>query len=151
MRRNDIVSMKPIRQKDGGITYIPVRQPTGEELDALPAVGELAPHEATREVLTGGYVDRAKGFSIKTWQLAALSGAGLYVIGKATLAYPWLSVAGVLILLAGMGAVWFAAFAIDLLLSPAGVAWYNSRRMWNHLDREQTERHSRYRRPNERQ
>jgi hypothetical protein len=58
---------------------------------------------------------------------------------------PLFSIRAILILLAGAGLVWLGAFALDLLLSPAGVALYNSRRLWNHLDREQTERHRFYR------
>ncbi len=141
-----IVTMKPILRRDGGVTYIPVR--AEEESTA----GELAPMnpatlaerqsaaQPVQEHLRGDYTSRAIGFSIKTWQIALLAGLGMWLLARVGAGVPLFSIKAMLWLLAGASVVWMGAFALDLLLSPAGVAWYNSRRQWNHLDREQKER-----------
>ena len=96
--------------------------------------------QPVQERLTGDYTNRAIGFSIKTWQIALLAGLGMWLFSRVGAGVPLFSIRAMLWLLAGTGVVWMAAFALDLLLSPVGVAWYNARRFWNFMDREQKER-----------
>jgi len=148
--KSTIVQMKPIRRADGGVTYIPQRQQGPDagqlmELDPMQLAQQQSASQPVQERLTGDYKSRAVGFSIKTWQLSAIFGAAMWLLARLAGGFPLLSIKALLVMLLGFGLVWLAAFLADLLLSPAGVAWYNARRLWNHLDKEQAERHRFYR------
>ena len=150
MTQKPIITMKPIPRRDGGVTYIPVR---ADEPNAPPQAGPLAEmgpgqlveRQAAKpapivENLTGDYKSRAIGFSIKTWQVSLIAGLAMWLIARLGAGVPLFSIKAMLALLAGVGVVWFGAYALDLALSPAGVELYKARRMWNFLDREQKER-----------
>ena len=149
--RSNIIDLKPITTRDGRTTYIPVRAPESEPgdlaaLDPATLAQMQARQQPVVERLGGSYKDRAIGFSIKTWQVALLFGVIAWLLARIGAGWPLFSIKALLALAFAAGLVWLAAFGLDLLLSPAGVAWYNSRRMWNHLDREQKERFKHYRR-----
>lgn len=147
--KSDIIEMKAVHRADGGVMYQPVRNRQADPaeltvVDAAALAEQQARAQPVQERLTGSYRDRAIGFSIKTWQISALVGVGLWLLARVAADVPLLSIKAILILLAGAGVVWGIAFALDLLISPAGVALYNARRLWNHIDREQAERHRRF-------
>ncbi len=144
--KSAIVTLKPVTMADGRTTYIPVRQNEERDatdltpIDAMQMAQRQMSAQPVTEKLTGGYKDRAIGFSIKTWQVSLLFGVIAWLLARVGAGVPLFSVRALLVLALGAGVVWFAAFALDLLLSPAGVAWYKARRFWNYMDREQIER-----------
>ncbi len=91
-----------------------------------------------------GYVDRAKGFSIATGPLAAASGLVVLLIGISAFGVPLLSVAALLLALAGFTLAWLLAYVVHTLVSPDGATFAQVVLMWGYLRREQTERHRRY-------
>ncbi len=147
--KHAIIAMRPLPPSSDARapkTFAPVRAP--EPQDELadirpPDLTTLTPQPVV-EKLAGDYRSRAVGFSIKTWQLSLVFGIAMWLLARLAVGAPLFSIKGVIALVMGFAIVWGAAFALDLLLSPAGVAWYNSRRFWNHLDQEQRERHRRY-------
>ena len=147
-RKSTIIELKPVSSLDNphgpntGKSLVPVRTPepggiVEQEAGPLAAATQYTP---ITEQLAGDYTSRAVGFSIKTWQLSAVVGVAVWLAARILGGHPLLSLASILWLVTGFGLVWAGAFVLDLLLSPSGVALYNARRMWNHLDREQAER-----------
>jgi hypothetical protein len=92
-----------------------------------------------------GHVDRAKGFSIATGPLAAATGVVVALIGISAYGVPVLSVAALLLALAGFTVAWLVAYIAHTLISPDGSLFVHTVLMFQLLRREQTERHRRYR------
>lgn len=89
---------------------------------------------------TGTHTDRALAFSLRTFQLSAFAGVATWLVGSWGFELPLVSLAAFAVLSVGFCAVWLAAFVLDALASPEGVALYNARQFWRYLEREQRER-----------
>lgn len=94
---------------------------------------------------TANYTDRAAGFTLATGPLALATGFVVLLIGITAFGVPVLSVAALLLALAGFTVAWLAAYIVHTLVSPDGAAFAHVVMMWGYLRREQVERHRRYR------
>jgi hypothetical protein len=110
----------------------------GREIVAAPMAGPIAEMDVGAspglliEQYKTSHVDRAKAFSIKTWQLSMVT---LVIL---TLALWLIGAAFVPALLTGLIAylaVWLGAFVIDARNSPGGVARYHSEQQWREIRR----------------
>ena len=146
-KRSDILEMQAVTTLDGRRSYIPVRDDAAgilAERDAMPPA--LRPDASpVAENLTGGYKDRAIGFSIKTWQLSLVVAVVAWLIGGKLLTdHPLLSLGALAWLITGFALVWAGAFVLDLAVSPSGVELLNVLLFWRYLSREQRERFRHY-------
>lgn len=127
-----------IREAPG--TFVPpapVTRPRAE-IVAAPEWGPVAemdagtPSAVLVEQYKTSHVDRAKAFSIRTWQLSLVTlivlTMALWLIGAAFI--PALLVG----LLAYLG-VWLFAFLVDARNSPGGVARYHATQQWREIRR----------------
>ena len=94
--------------------------------------------------LEGNYSDRARSFSIATWQMSSVTAVSTVVLSQLAWGYPILSLTTLAWLVTGYLLVWLASFTLHTLVSPEGVDVLNAVFMWRYLKREQTERHRRY-------
>ena len=134
-------------------TFVAPAPTTAIQRFSAPLVHDSAQHiigvpiTATQhiEVRTGG-VDRAKGFLIasvpNTFAFAlAVAIAGVILTG--------LTLTGAIVtLFVTFAAFQLVAYIATLLLSAEGVSWYEARRKWNVVDREQRARWQHYNRLN---
>ena len=77
-------------------------------------------------------------------------GVGVWLLARILKGYPLLSVGAILWLVAGFAIVWAAAYLLDTLISPEGAELLDVVLFWRYMGREQKERHSRMRWPNDR-
>ena len=92
----------------------------------------------------GSYTDRAKGFSLATWQLSTITGIGAWAfagLGGTAM----LSLAGLVWLLGGYFSVWLLSYALHVFVSPEGTELFRAAGEYRLLREEQKERHRRYR------
>lgn len=123
-----------------------VRHPEPAEPDPwgevqLPA---CSPTPAITAHVQGTYTDRAKAFSISTWQLSTVTGVGAWLfagLGGTAM----LSLAGLAWLLGGYFAVWLLSFALHTFVSPEGTELFRVAGTYRLLRQEQKERHRRLR------
>jgi hypothetical protein len=108
-------------------------------IDAAPSA-VLESHTHTNAV------DRAKGYLLIQAPLAVVVAVLVVTVGKALADYPLLSLSAFLIFWLSFAVTWLAGWGITLLLSAEGVAFYEARRKWNVVEREQDERRSHYNR-----
>ena len=92
----------------------------------------------------GSYTDRAKAFSISTWQLSTVTGVGAWIVAGLG-GTAMLSLAGLAWLLGGYFAVWLISFALHTFVSPEGTELFRAVGEYRLLREEQKERHRRYR------
>ena len=85
-----------------------------------------------------------RGFSLATGPLAGATGLVVLLIGITAFGVPVLSVAALLLALAGFTAAWLVAYVAHTLISPDGATFAHVVLMWGYLRREQRERHKRY-------
>ena len=140
------IEMVPVRWDRAGnpIGYEVNRSDRGELIEpgtVLPPT--LRSDTRTHSVVEGTHVDRAKAFSLRTWQLSLIVGVVLWLLGKLMVGYPLLSVLAMAWLVIGFTAVWAGAFLLDMILSPEGVEMTDTILFWRHVNREQSERHKR--------
>src|SRR5215213_1741296 len=93
---------------------------------------------------TANYTDRSRGFTLATGPLAAATGVVVLLIGITAFGVPVLSVAALLLALAGFTAAWLVAYVAHTLISPDGSTFAHVVLTWGYLRREQRERHKRY-------
>jgi hypothetical protein len=79
-----------------------------------------------------------------TAPLAAATGLVVLLIAISAAGIPVLSVAALLISLAGFTAAWLVSYIAHTLISPDGALLIHVLSMWAYLKREQTERIRRY-------
>jgi hypothetical protein len=91
------------------------------------------------------YTDRSRGFTIATGPLAAATGFVVLLIGITAFGVPILSVAALLLALAGFTVAWLIAYVAHTLVSPDGTMFAHTLLAWRFLRAEQKERHRRYR------
>lgn len=94
--------------------------------------------------LEGSYSDRARGFSIATWQMSSVTAVSTVVLSQLAWGYPILSLTTLAWLVTGYLLVWFVSFTLHTVVSPEGADILNTVFMWRYLRREQNERHRRY-------
>ena len=90
------------------------------------------------------HVDRAKGFAVTTMPLAAATSLVVLLIGITAFGVPVLSVAALLLSLAGFSLTWLVAYIAHTLISADGALVLHTLLGWQYLRREQTERIRRY-------
>jgi hypothetical protein len=90
------------------------------------------------------FTDRAKGFGIVVGPLAAATGLVVVLIGISAFGVPVLSVAALLLALAGFSLVWLIAYIAHVFVSPDGALVIHVLMTWGHLRAEQRERFKRY-------
>lgn len=123
-----------------------VRHPEAQEPDLWEDV--WLPAHAQRAAVTahvqGTYTDRAKAFSISTWQLSTVTGVGAWLLAglEGTALF---SLAGLVWLLGGYFAVWLLSFALHTFVSPEGAELFRAAGEYRLLRQEQKERHRRLR------
>jgi len=107
------------------------------------------PVRAGRAAITahveGSYTDRAKGFSIATWQLSTVTGVASWTIAAQVTGAPWLSLGLLAWFVGGYFTVWLLSFALHTLVSAEGVELLRAAGEYRLLRQEQKERHKRYR------
>ena len=114
---------------------------SGPESWELPA--RVVPSSTSAHV-EGTYTDRAKGFSIATWQLSAITGLGVWLVAGLR-GTAMLSLAGLGALLAGFFVVWLLSYAMHVFVSAEGTELFRAAGEYRLLREEQKERHRRYR------
>jgi hypothetical protein len=92
-------------------------------------------------------VDRAKGFLIAGVPLYAAYGVGMLIVSVALFDTPVLSFTGFIVFWLSFVGAWAWGYFQTLRTSAEGVAYYEAKRKWDVIEREQTERWSYYKRP----
>jgi len=107
------------------------------------------PARAGRAVITahveGSYTDRAKGFSLATWQLSTVTGVATWSIAGQITGAPLLSLGLLAWFVGGYFAVWLTSYAMHVFVSPEGVELFRAVGEYRLLREEQKERHNRNR------
>lgn len=120
----------------------PAPRPRVEIIEVPPA--QLPAPPSTVLLPTANYTDRSVGFSIAAAPLAVATGLVVLLIAITAFGVPLLSVAALLLALAGFALTWLAAYIIHTVVSPDGATFAHVVMMWAFLRREQKERHRRY-------
>ena len=105
----------------------------------LPEAG--APLSRAQSNVTGGFVDRAKGFSLVTSILGATLGGLGVIVAVAAWGVPLLSVAALAWFGGLFAGTWLVAYLAHVLISAEGAAWWHVVQGWRWLGREQQHRH----------
>jgi len=121
------------------LAELPAQHSTTYTIDAHPSaqLGSITHTSA---------VDRAKGYTIIQAPLAAIMAVLVLAVAKSLAGFPLLSFAAFLTFWISFAVVWLAGWGLTLLLSAEGVAFYEARRKWNVIEREQDERWQHYNR-----
>jgi hypothetical protein len=99
---------------------------------------------ATSAHVEGSYTDRAKGFSISTWQLSAVTGLSVWIVSGLG-GTAMFSLLGLAWLVGAFSLVWLAAFILYTFVSAEGTELFRAANEYRLLREEQKERHRRYR------
>jgi uncharacterized membrane protein len=105
---------------------------------------DLPPAPITAPMPHSSHSDRAHGFVLVTAPLAAATGFVVLLVAISAFGVPVLSVAALLLALAGFTAAWLAAYALHVWVSPDGALFAYVLLTFAYLRREQKERHRRY-------
>ncbi len=92
-------------------------------------------------------VDRAKGFLIAGVPLYAAYGVGMLIVSVALFDTPVLSFTGFIVFWLSFVGAWGWGYFQTLRTSAEGVAYYEAKRKWDVIEREQSERWAYYKRP----
>lgn len=107
---------------------------------------ELLPPASVAHVeLRTTYTDRARGFQAATLPVSVAFGIGGALVAALGWQIPWLSLSMLAIFWLAFLAWWLLGWAVHHIVSPDGVALIHALLGWRYLQREQTERHRRYR------
>jgi uncharacterized membrane protein len=90
------------------------------------------------------HTDRSRGFVLVTAPLAAATGFVVLLIGITAMGIPVLSVAALLLALAGFTVAWLTAYALHVWVSPDGALLAHVLLMWRYIYLEGRERRRRY-------
>ena len=121
--------------------YDVVRQPAqivGPESWEMPARVQPGATSHTE----GSFSDRARGFSISTWQLSAVTGLSVWVVSGLA-GSPMFALAGLAWLVGAFSLVWLAAFILHTFVSAEGTELFRAAGEYRLLREEQKERHRR--------
>lgn len=128
-----------------GPNFVPALREHSTRVEIVEAAPSQLPAPPQTVLLpTANYTDRAKGFGLSTAPLATATGFVVLLIGITAFGVPALSVAALLLALAGFTAAWLAAYIAHTLISPDGTAFFHTILAWRYLRSEQKERHARY-------
>jgi len=105
---------------------------------------DLPPAPIVEPYPHASHTDRGRGFVLVTAPLAAATGFVVLLIGITAFGIPVLSVAALLLSLAGFSVVWLAAYIAHTVISPDGALLAHVLLAWSYLRREQAERMRRY-------
>jgi hypothetical protein len=105
---------------------------------------DLPPAPISEPYPLSSYRDRSHGFVLATMPLAAATGFVVLLIGIAGFGVPVLSVAALLLALAGFTVAWLCAYIVHTMVSSEGALFIHVIHMWAYLKREQAERIKRY-------
>lgn len=105
---------------------------------------ELPPAPITAPMPHSSHTDRSRGFVLVTAPLAAATGFVVLLVAIAAFGVPVLSVAALLLALAGFTVAWLAAYALHVWVSPDGALFLHVILMWRLLFIESRERRKRY-------
>lgn len=119
------------------ITRLP-DQNTNITYDVTPSSQQMVKFETSA-------VDRAKGFHIMITPMAWLAGGVVLAFAIFFKNVEIWSLLALLIYSLSTLVCWLLAWGITLLVSPEVVSFYESKRKWDTVEREQTERHKYYR------
>lgn len=133
-RPANYVPPMPVRRAE-----LPATTATSYQIDAHPSaqLGSITHTSA---------VDRAKGYTIIQAPLAAIMAVLVLAVVKSLADFPLLSFAAFLTFWISFAVVWLVGWGLTLLLSAEGVAFYESKRKWDVVQREQDERWNHYNR-----
>ena len=142
------------RRTKAEIDLVPVEGSNGRQLRVVRQAEIVGPESwelparvvpsSTSAHVEGTYTDRAKGFSIATWQLSAITGLGVWLVAGLR-GTAMLSLAGLGALLAGFFVVWLLSYAMHVFVSAEGTELFRAAGEYRLLREEQKERHRRYR------
>lgn len=118
-------------------------QPT--DLNTVGHVIDVAPTSQHIVEMRTSAVDRAKGFLISTVPLFGVFALAIVLASVFFFGVPFLSVPALVIFVVAFAGTWLLAYGWTLLVSAEGIAWYEARRKWDVVEREQTERWRYYR------
>ena len=118
---------------------LPAQTTTSYQIDAHPSsqLGSITHTSAT---------DRANGYLKVQTPLAVIMGVLVLAVVKSLAGMPLLSFAAFLTFWVSFAVVWLVGWGITLLLSAEGVAFYESKRKWDTVQNEQSERWAHYNR-----
>lgn len=130
-----------------GATFVPALRddPPRTRVEIVEVERDLPPAPQTVLLPTANYTDRARGFSLSTAPLAGATGFVVLLIGITAFGVPALSIAALLLALAGFTAAWLVAYVVHTLISPDGALFLHMVLAWKYLREEQKERIRRYR------
>jgi hypothetical protein len=105
---------------------------------------DLPPAPITAPMPHSSHRDRAHGFVLVTAPLAAATGFVVLLVAISAFGIPVLSVAALLLALAGFTAAWLCAYALHVWVSPDGALFFHVAMTWRLLLLEARERRRRY-------
>jgi hypothetical protein len=137
-----------MKQQEYGKSFVPALRDPAPHIVEVEVTRELPAAPTTVLMPKAGYEDRARGFTIATAPLAAVTGLVAALVGILGYAVPIASLATLLLALGGFALVWLIAYIAHILISPDGTAFAHTLLAWRYLRAEQAERHRRYREVN---
>jgi hypothetical protein len=142
------IELVPVRRDAAGNVreWKVERPPVPVERTEIAAPGAMPPAQPVRATshVSGSYLDRARSFSLMTWQLSTVAGVGTLVLGNLAWGVPLLSLAALAYLIGGYFVAWLVAYLFHVLISAEGAEFYATAQMWRYLREEQKEQHRRY-------
>lgn len=138
-----------LRRLQRPANYVPPMPARRAELPAMTSTTyqiDAQPSAQLGSITHTSAVDRAKGYTIIQAPLAAIMAVLVLAVAKSLADFPLLSFAAFLTFWVSFALVWLAGWGLTLLLSAEGVAFYEARRKWNVVEREQSERWGHYNR-----
>lgn len=125
-----------------------VRQPEIVEPEQWEPV--QLPARAGKPAITahveGTYTDRAKGFSLATWQLSTVTGVAVATVAAQVTSGPSLGFFALMAwFMGGYFAVWLVSYVLHIFVSPEGTELFRAVGEYRIVREEQKERHRRYR------
>jgi len=127
---------------NGRITFVEPGHPP-PRLEILPPLA-LPPAPITEPMPHSSHSDRAHGFVLVTAPLAAATGLVVLLVAISAFGLPVLSVAALLVALAGFTAAWLVAYALHVFVSSDGALFLHVILMWRLLFLEGRDRRRRY-------
>jgi fatty acid desaturase len=121
-----------------------VRRMAPEALQNIVHTIDVQPSATQHIEMKTSAVDRSKGFLIATVPLFAAFAVGAVLIAYIAFDVPVLSVAALTIFWLTFVLAWAASYIYTLAISAEGIARYESKRKWDVVEREQTERWNYY-------
>lgn len=122
------------------------RMPT--EINQTSHVIDVAPSSQHLVTMKTSAVDRAQGFLISTTPLFAGLALGFVLISVFFFNVPFMSLTALVIFWLSFVAAWLLAYVYTLAVSAEGIAFFEAKKKWQVIEREQRERWSYYKQMN---